>query len=183
MSDHTKIVSLGSPSEKAKYDPSLYDHLPYHYWKKSISDLQNADSVILIHVCDENRQITKDFCCYRNILVEHMKYFEAFLVENENGYDDIDISVHCDVDIFEWLMSFIHSPNNYPPIDQTMVVSILISSDFLQMETLVDLCTNYIAKNLGDILKLPIDLSCISEKLINKLAQCATPKVISLTIN
>ena len=38
-----------------------------------------------------------------------MKYFEKFLADNESGYDDIDISVHCDVEIFEWLMNYIHN--------------------------------------------------------------------------
>ena len=37
-----------------------------------------------------------------------MKYFEKFLADNESGFDDIDISVHCDVEIFEWLMNYIH---------------------------------------------------------------------------
>ena len=76
------------------------------YWKNPINP--GTEDVVLIHVCDENRQVSKDFCCKRNILVKHMRYFERFLAENENGYDDIDISVHCDVEIFEWLMSYIH---------------------------------------------------------------------------
>jgi hypothetical protein len=28
--------------------------------------------------------------------------YDTSQAENENGYDDIDISVHCDVEIFEW---------------------------------------------------------------------------------
>ena len=60
-----------------------------------------------------------------------------------------------------------------------MVVSILISSEFLQMDVLVDLCLQYISCNLTDIVRLPIDLSCISEKLINKLAFITSPKVLS----
>jgi hypothetical protein len=107
-----------------------------------------------------------------------MKYFEKFLSENENGYDDIDISVHCDVEIFEWLMAFIHEPNNPPHIDKSIIVSILISSEFLQMESLVELCIKNIALNLNEIIKLPIDLSCISEKLINKIAYITHPKVL-----
>jgi hypothetical protein len=158
---------------------NMMNGLPDQYWKLSFNELQNSNNIIVIHVNDETRQVTKDFCCCRNILVQNMKYFETFLIENENGYDDIDISVHCDVDIFEWLMTYIHNLDSYPPIEQSMVVSILISSDFLQMDSLVEICTNFIAKNLGDILKLPIDLSCISEKLVNKIALATSPKVIS----
>ena len=76
------------------------------YWKQP--SVSGSDDIVVIHVCDENRQVSKDFCCKRNILVKNMKYFERFLAENENGYDDIDISVHCDVEIFEWLMTYIH---------------------------------------------------------------------------
>ena len=88
-----------------------------------------------------------------------MKYFEKFLADNESGYDDIDISVHCDVEIFEWLMNYIHnkvgeecrtatlnlasnspsSPNKSATlhIDKSILISILISSEFLQMDSLV----------------------------------------------
>ena len=86
-----------------------------------------------------------------------MKYFERFLAESENGYDDIDISVHCDVEIFEWLMSFIHEHDKPPELDRSIVVSILISSEFLQMDNLVDICLEHIADSLNDIIKLPID--------------------------
>lgn len=106
-----------------------------------------------------------------------MKYFEKFLSENENGYDDIDISVHCDVEIFEWLMNFIHDPETFSSIDKNIIVSILISSEFLQMEQLVDLCIQNVSSNLNDIIRLPIDLSCISERLVNKIASNTSPKV------
>ena len=104
------------------------------------------------------------------------------MIENENGYDDIDISVHCDVEIFEWLMCYIHEIEKHKQIiDKSIVVSILISSEFLQMDVLVDECLVCIANNLNDIIKLPIDLSCISDRLINKLALLISPKVLSET--
>lgn len=36
----------------------------------------------------------------------HMKYFEKYLTE-ATSVDDIDISVHCDIKIFEWLMKYL----------------------------------------------------------------------------
>jgi hypothetical protein len=98
-------------------------------------------------------------------------------LDNEQGYDDIDISVHCDVEIFEWLMKFIHEPEDPPILEKSIVVSILISSEFLQMDFLVDKCLEHISSSLSEIIKLPIDLSCISEKLLNKLASITNPKV------
>ena len=40
------------------------------------------------------------------MLVTHMKYFEKYLTEATSVYD-IDISVHCDIKIFEWLMKYL----------------------------------------------------------------------------
>jgi hypothetical protein len=157
------------------------------YWRMPVS-AQNTggggsgshgEDIVVIHVCDENQQISRDFCCKRDILVQNMKYFQKFLTENENGYDDIDISVHCDVEIFEWLMTYIHEPNSLPKVDKNMIVSILISSEFLQMETLVEHCVAQMVQNLNDIIKLPIDLSCISEKLINRMASFIHPKQLA----
>ena len=61
------------------------------YWKKSALDLKEfrEGSIVVIHVCDENREQTLDFCCKRQILIEHMKYFESFLQDSDNGFDDV----------------------------------------------------------------------------------------------
>ena len=53
-------------------------------------------------------------------------------------FTQVDISVHCDVEIFEWLMQFVHEVKDPPKLDKSIVVSILISSEFLQMDTLVE---------------------------------------------
>lgn len=166
--------------EPTVFTPAGPDPDKSKYWKQPVSG--SNEDLVVIHVCDENQKLSKDFCCKRDILVTHMKYFEKFLAENENGYDDIDISVHCDVEIFEWLMTYIHDPDNIPQIDKSIIVSILISSEFLQMDTLVDICVNHVANNLNEIIKLPIDLSCISEKLVNKIAYVAQPKVFFVLI-
>ena len=63
-------------------------------------------SDIVIHVRDENRGLDKDFKCSLNILLRHMKYFEKYLKDTSSP-EEIDISVHCDVNIFEWLMQYI----------------------------------------------------------------------------
>lgn len=50
------------------------------YWKKPPSAPGNAASgdLVVIHVCDENQQITRDFCCHRQTLVENMRYFDRY---------------------------------------------------------------------------------------------------------
>ena len=53
--------------------------------------------LIIIHVCDEARQINRDFACDRGVLLEEMRYFQSYLGGDSGNFDDIDISVHCDV--------------------------------------------------------------------------------------
>ena len=36
-----------------------------------------------------------------------MKYFEKYLGDSKSA-NDIDISVHCDIGIFDWLIRYIH---------------------------------------------------------------------------
>jgi hypothetical protein len=151
-----------------------------------------AQEVIVIHVFDENRKVNKDFTCEKELLVTHMKYFEKYLTE-ATSVDDIDISVHCDIKIFEWLMKYLKqkdqgiveppkpnpSSNNLssgqtgtatsaeesqagPKLDIKNVISILISSDFLQMKGLVQECIDFVIENLHDVVRLPIDMNCLN---------------------
>ncbi|CAM9547483.1 unnamed protein product [Ectocarpus sp. 13 AM-2016] len=168
-----------------------------------------------------------------------MKYFQSYLVGASSPYDEIDILVHCDVRIFEWLFQYIHSSDGKtagrskrssgshdndaehddnhgdtskptrnsssrsgdnssengaasggggsgdssgsrpdiagpPPLEVPLAVSILISSDFLQMQRLVAECLGFVGKHLTEIVKLPIDLSCLSDKMVLQLAKIVT---------
>lgn len=102
-------------------------------------------------------------------MVTHMKYFEKYLTE-ATSVDDIDISVHCDIKIFEWLMKYlkqkeseiIKPPDELPRLDIKNVISILISSDFLQMKGLVQECIDFVIDNLHDVVRLPIDMNCLN---------------------
>ena len=125
------------------------------------------DQMIVIHVCDENKKANKDFKCDRTLLLNNMKYFDKYLADSKN-IDDIDISVHCDINIFDWLMRYVHRKE--PKLEIKNSVSILISSDFLQMKGLVEESVQYVAKNLNEIISLPIDMNCMNSSLIKRLA-------------
>jgi hypothetical protein len=56
----------------------------------------DGDELIVIHVCDENRQVNRDFKCRRSVLLTEMKYFAKHF-NTSSSFEDIDISVHCDV--------------------------------------------------------------------------------------
>jgi hypothetical protein len=123
---------------------------------------------IIIHVCDEGKKRNQDFKCDRTILVNNMKYFEKYLSDNKN-IEDIDISVHCDINIFDWLMRYIHKKD--PKLEIKNAISILISSDFLQMAHLVEESTLFVAANIHEIISLPIDMNCLNSNLVKKLAE------------
>jgi hypothetical protein len=97
-----------------------------------------------------------------------MKYFEKYLCDNKN-IEDIDISVHCDINIFDWLMRYIHKKD--PKLEIKNAISILISSDFLQMAHLVEDSTLFVAANIHEIISLPIDMNCLNSTLVKKLAE------------
>ena len=61
------------------------------------------EEMIVIRVSDEKKNIRKNFQCAKDLLLSEMKYFERHLNMNDSP-EDIDISVQCDLDIFEWLM-------------------------------------------------------------------------------
>jgi hypothetical protein len=94
-----------------------------------------ASGTIIIHVCDEARGVNRDFPCSRATLLREMRYFRTYLTSPLG--EEVDISVHCDVHIFEWLVQYMENPTLPPKLDTASVVSILISSEFLEMDRLV----------------------------------------------
>ncbi|KAI8839950.1 hypothetical protein BC829DRAFT_403536 [Chytridium lagenaria] len=123
---------------------------------------------IVIHVFDENRNAKRDFYCKRHLLLKEMKYFSTYLNERTHG-NQVEIDVHCDIEVFDWLMCFITKQK--PILEPRISVSILISSNFLQMHSLETFCLNYVHDNINDVVKVPIDMSCISKSLLSKLAK------------
>ena len=131
------------------------------------------------------------------VLMKYMKYFESALKSINEG-DDFDISVHCDIKIFEWLLLYIefeekkYDPNikffeivnernqeNYskrvkPEIKVEDAISILISAEYLRIPHLVEESLKFFVKNINQILVLPLDLSCISDKLLKRMIHMMT---------
>ena len=146
------------------------------------SDEAGGDEIV-IHVCDEDRGVKEDFRCRRHLLLKHMAYFRSFIGESSGpaaAAERVAISVHCDVRVFAWLMRYVHSAEAPPPLDAASVISILISSDFLQMAPLTALCLRFMARNLSDVLRVPIDMSCIRDELLVRLASLTPPETLAL---
>jgi hypothetical protein len=60
--------------------------------------------------------------------------------------------------------------NQEPKLDLKNVISILISSDFLGMQKLVDECVKFIRDKISDVVRLPIDMNCLNASLIKKIS-------------
>ena len=94
--------------------------------------------------------VKRNFTCPRDILIREMRYFDEYLSSETQLWDEVDISVHCDVPVFQWLMKYakrgmlegpcgekLSTPLVTPSLEPSNAISILISSEFLQMDTLV----------------------------------------------
>jgi hypothetical protein len=114
----------------------------------------NVPSSITITVCDEVKNLKRQFSCNRALLIRQMRYFADYLTDDPEQAEDVDISVHCDLDIFQWLISFVnrHTTGKTPQLEPRIAVSILISSDFLKMDELVVDSMNYIHDHINEIL-------------------------------
>ncbi|KAG7401231.1 hypothetical protein PHYBOEH_002415 [Phytophthora boehmeriae] len=132
---------------------------------------------VVIHVFDEYRKTSKEFQCQRDLLLSKMKYFQAYLNE-ANEHDEIDISVHCDVEVFELLMEYMHQRSHEwrPRITLENIAPILVSSEFLQMDELVEECVTFISSRVQDFMQLRVDFSCLSESTVAKIANNCTPE-------
>ena len=128
----------------------------------------NESSQISITVCDEAKTLKRQFTCNRSLLIREMRYFADYLKDEPDKVEEVDISVHCDLDIFQWLMSFVNrrTSTKVPELEPRIAVSILISSDFLKMEKLVLQSLDYIHEHMNEIISTNCNVSCIPESLL-----------------
>ncbi|KAJ8402676.1 hypothetical protein AAFF_G00363480 [Aldrovandia affinis] len=135
---------------------------------------------MVIHVCDEAKNLKQDFVCPRDLLVTEMKYFAEYLSMDSQRWEEVDISVHCDIQIFDWLMNYVkrhtdaEESDDRPKLEPSNVISILISSEFLKMDTLVEECIQYCHKHMSAIVATPCNMNCINTNLATRIADLFT---------
>ncbi|XP_011202479.2 SANT and BTB domain regulator of class switch recombination [Bactrocera dorsalis] len=143
---------------------------------------------IVIHVCDEVKNTTRDFSCSQRLLVNKMGYFAE--VTAGQKLDEMDISVHCDIQIFDWLIKWmkltdfvessgckkptIEGSEDMPRLDANNVIPILVSAGFLQMEPLMVECLSFCHARLCDVVRCSLNLSCLNDSIITRLAAMFT---------
>ncbi|XP_061084376.1 SANT and BTB domain regulator of class switch recombination isoform X2 [Conger conger] len=130
---------------------------------------------MVIHVCDEAKNLKQDFVCPRNLLVSEMRYFAEYLSVDAQRWEEVDISVHCDIQIFHWLMNYVKrngetEESDVPKLEPSNVISILISSEFLKMDALVEECIQFCHKNMSAIVATPCNMNCINTNLATRIA-------------
>ncbi|TFK01421.1 small nuclear ribonucleoprotein G [Platysternon megacephalum] len=145
---------------------------------------ENADESqgphMVIHVCDEAKNLKEDFVCPRDLLISEMKYFAEYLSVDAQRWEEVDISVHCDVHIFDWLIRYVkrntkeYEVYEIPTLEPGNVISILISSEFLKMDSLVEKCVHYCHKNMSAIIATPCNMNCVSGDLLKRIADLFT---------
>ncbi len=142
-----------------------------------------------IHVCDDSRDERRDFTCPQELLLDQMGYFRDLTAGQ--SLDDVDISVHCDIEIFEWLMLWIKSTgaeaedgeggngdeekeavaprrSATPVLLPSNVMSILVSASFLKIHGLVEEALRFSHQNMGKILSVMHNFNCLGEPLFSK---------------
>ncbi|KAM6083548.1 SANT and BTB domain regulator of class switch recombination isoform 1-T1 [Chlamydotis macqueenii] len=173
------ITITGRPSTMSSRNCSPESEKgPVHKGGESTDESQGPNMVI--HVCDEAKNLKEDFVCPRDLLVSEMKYFAEYLSVDAQRWEEVDISVHCDVHIFDWLIRYVKrnakdsEANEMPTLEPSNVISILISSEFLKMDSLVEKCIHYCHKNMNAIVATPCNMNCINANLVTHIADLFT---------
>lgn len=137
----------------------------------------SAEPELTIHVCDEVKGVSRDFTCPQKLLVSKMGYFAD--ITSGQKLEDMDISVHCDLEIFDWLIKWVKkemmaSSDNWPKLSALNVIPVLVSASFLQMEPLLCDCLSYCHAQLSEIVKVSPNLGCLNDNIISRLASMFT---------
>lgn len=142
-----------------------------------VDQTKSAEPELTIHVCDEVKGVSRDFTCPQKLLVSKMGYFAD--ITSGQKLEDMDISVHCDLEIFDWLIKWVKkemlaSQENWPKLSASNVIPILVSASFLQMEPLLLDCLSYCHAHLSEIVKVSPNLGCLNDNIITRLAAMFT---------
>lgn len=164
--DHSNSNIIFSQKSLRKKSPLIIDQT------KSLNEPE-----LTIHVSDEVKGVSRDFTCPQKLLISKMGYFAD--ITSGQKLEDMDISVHCDLDIFDWLIKWVKkemmaSQENWPKLNASNVIPILVSASFLQMEPLLLDCLSYCHAHLTEVVKISPNLGCLNDSIISRLAAMFT---------
>lgn len=58
------------------------------------------------------------------------------------------------------------------------VISLLVSSEFLQMEQLMNECVMYFREHFRSVIRVPLDISCISDAIVARLSDVTPDRLL-----
>ncbi|XP_020894442.1 uncharacterized protein KIAA1841, partial [Exaiptasia diaphana] len=165
-----KGQGISSPDQQKTHSKQFFPQKTQSSGRESV---MSQGPNMVIHVCDESKNLKQDFNCPRDLLIREMRYFAEYLSVEAQRWEEVDISVHCDIQIFDWLMRYVKKgigekgkEKTQPQLEPNNVISILISSDFLKMDSLVTECVEYCHKSMSAIVATPCNMNCINDKLV-----------------
>ena len=108
----------------------------------------------------------KDFQWNKHLLESEMRWFTKYIKSIDKGkfqtkkpqyeikcIDDLEITVHCQIGIFKWLIDYVTSPSKNWDLNLKNIHSILMSSDYLDMPKLTNTWIEYFVENINQILQ------------------------------
>ncbi|RZF46912.1 hypothetical protein LSTR_LSTR008040 [Laodelphax striatellus] len=130
------------------------------------------DDDIIINVYNK-RGVLKKYEFPQYLLISKMGYFAQ--VASTQNLKDFRVNVHCDHDIFKWILSWIKYESSKlksakPELNCLNVTPLLVSAFLFQITSLIDYCLNFYVYNLNDIIKYTADLGCLDDEIISRLA-------------
>ncbi|KAJ8897892.1 hypothetical protein PR048_003249 [Dryococelus australis] len=159
------IVWLDSP-QSCPYRSSIALYLCHLLVNWFYTGLQ-----LVIHVSDEVKNLKREYKCSQKLLVSKMGYFAE--VTTGQKLEDMDISVHCDMDTFDWLIRWIKKEtvpsNEWPLLDAGNVLPILVSAAFLQMDPLLNTCLLYCHDRMNEVIETSDTIGGLNDNNIVRL--------------
>ncbi|AYU80329.1 protein of unknown function (DUF3342), putative [Leishmania donovani] len=140
-----------------------------------------SSAMVEITVQDPATHHERAFLCALGPLRTHMRYFEPLIQRQINEAKvspppesssslavAFTLRARCDHATFQWLMNWISG--KAPQITNSNVVSICLSSSFLQMQELSDNALMYLSAHLKEIVPSSFDLTNLPTHLVLRLS-------------
>jgi hypothetical protein len=131
---------------------------------------KRGERLVHLRIIDKDRNQEHIFACPLSLILTHMTFFVEYMKRFDAGTDsDIEIPIHCDLDVFAWIYRWIQavgvngdavcSAAESPVLTVNRVVGVLVASQFLGMPKLHQQAAQFIAANFENVLDLSVDLT------------------------
>ncbi|KAG2450589.1 hypothetical protein HYH02_004429 [Chlamydomonas schloesseri] len=120
---------------------------------------KTVHGVAVVRVVDPGRLGTaREFTVGLQELVSGMRYFADLVAQkascSQGREGPLEISVHCDVEVFAWLVRYVTGAVSRDQLNVEQVLALLIAGNFLQMDGLVSDCLTFMAQHLPEVARL-----------------------------